>query len=159
MLKYCNTYLEMLKSVQNFLVHAFSYLFVTPMDLCYLFKLQLFILYLNKYITKFLDLFKGGGKNSQTAAVFIGRFCLLLFWAFIWVSRWLFLSLLIFSECWQLNTLYEHLETNFIWGFICSTYIIFMPSNTSHSKKEVGNSFVVKFFHREEKSLSKESSK
>jgi hypothetical protein len=55
---------------------------------------------------------------------------------------------LIFSECWQLNTLSGNLEPNFIWGFLCSTHIIFVPSNVSHSRKEMGNSFVVKFFHR-----------
>jgi hypothetical protein len=48
---------------------------VTPMDLCYLSKLQLFILYLNKNIAKIRDMFKRG-ENCQTAAVFIGRFYL-----------------------------------------------------------------------------------
>jgi hypothetical protein len=49
----------------------------------------------------------------------------------------------------QLNKLSGHPAPNFIWGFLCGTYIIFVPSNISHSRKEVGNSFVVKFFHRE----------
>jgi hypothetical protein len=53
------------------------------MDLCYSYKLQLFILYLNKNIAKFLDMLKGGQKIRQTAAVFIGRFCILLFLEFI----------------------------------------------------------------------------
>jgi hypothetical protein len=123
---------------------------VTPMEMCYLSKLQIFILYLNKNITKIRDLFKGCGKNHQIAVVIIGRFRVLLFWAFVWVLRWFFLSLLIFSECWQLNTLSGHLAPNFIWGFLCSTHIIFVPSNISHSRKEVRNSFVeMIFFHRE----------
>jgi hypothetical protein len=33
-----------------------------------------------------------------------------------------------------------------IWGFLRSTHIIFMPSYVIHSRKEIGNSFVVKFF-------------
>jgi hypothetical protein len=139
----------MLKSAQHFLVHDFSYFYVTPMDLYYLYKLQLFILYLNKNITKILDLFKWGRKIRQIATVFIDRFCLLLFWAFVWVSRWLFFSLLIFSESWQLNKLSRYLAPNFIWGFLCSSYIIFVPSNISHSRKEVGNDFMVKFFSQE----------
>jgi hypothetical protein len=49
------------------------------MDLRYLYKLQLFILYLNKNITKIHDLFKRGENIRQTAAVFIDKFCLLLF--------------------------------------------------------------------------------
>jgi hypothetical protein len=49
------------------------------MDLCYLYKLQLFILYLNKNIAKIHDMLMGGKKIRQTAAVFIGRLCLLLF--------------------------------------------------------------------------------
>jgi hypothetical protein len=149
MLKDCNTYLKMLKSTLHFLVHNFSYFYVIPMDLCYLSKFKIFILYLNKNIANIHDLFKGHGKICQVAAVFIDRFYLLLFWAFVWVSRWFLLSLLIFSECCKLNTLYVHLAENFIWGFLCSTYIIFVPSNISHSRKEVGNSFVVKIFHRE----------
>jgi hypothetical protein len=64
-------------------IALFSALFfmfsVTPMDLCYLNKFQLFILYLNKNITKICDLFKGGGKICQVAAVFIDKLCLLLF--------------------------------------------------------------------------------
>jgi hypothetical protein len=35
---------------------------VTPMDLCYLSKLQIFILYLNKNIAKIRDMFKRGEK-------------------------------------------------------------------------------------------------
>jgi hypothetical protein len=76
-------------------------------------------------------------------------FCLLFFWAFVWVSRWFFWSLLIFSECWKINTLYGHLLVNFIWGFLSSTHIIFVPFNVNHSRKEMRYSFVVKFFHRE----------
>jgi hypothetical protein len=34
---------------------------------------------MNKNIAKILDMFKGGGKILLTAAVFIGRFYLLLF--------------------------------------------------------------------------------
>jgi hypothetical protein len=43
----------------------------------------------------------------------------------------------------------EEKETNFIWGCLCSTHIIFMPSNAIHFRKEMENSFVVKVFHRE----------
>jgi hypothetical protein len=57
-----------------------------------------------------------------------------------------FLSLLKFIECWQLNALSGHLAPNLIWGFLCSTHIIFVPFNVSHSRKEIGNDFVVKFF-------------
>jgi hypothetical protein len=94
-----------------------------------------------KFVTCWGAIFFG-----KTAVVFIGRLCLLLFWAFIWVLRWFLLSLLIFSECWQLNKIYGHLERNFIWCFLCRTYVMFVPFNVSHSRKEVGNSFVVKFF-------------
>jgi hypothetical protein len=45
----------------------------------YLSKLNLFILYLIENILKILDMFKGGEKIHQIAAVFIGRLCLLLF--------------------------------------------------------------------------------
>jgi hypothetical protein len=119
------------------------------MDLCYLYKLKLFILYQNKNITKIRDLFKGGEK-------FIKQLLFLLTYFFFCFSERLFesqddslLCLFIFNECWQLNTLSGHLASNFIWVFLCSTYIIFVPSNICHSRKEVGNSFVVKFFHRE----------
>jgi hypothetical protein len=44
------------------------------MDLCYLCKFQIFILYLNKNITKISDLFKGGAKILQVAAVFMADF-------------------------------------------------------------------------------------
>jgi hypothetical protein len=53
------------------------------MDLCYLYKLNLFVLYLNTNILKIRDMFKGGEKIRQIAAVFIGRLCLLLFLAFV----------------------------------------------------------------------------
>jgi hypothetical protein len=52
---------------------------ITPMDPCYLYKLQLFILYLNKNIAKIRDMLMGDEKIRQTAIVFIGRFYLLLF--------------------------------------------------------------------------------
>jgi hypothetical protein len=60
-----------------------------------------------------------------------------------------FLSILIFYECWQLNILSGHLTPNFIWGFLSNTHIIFVPSNVIHSRKEMENNFVVKFFHME----------
>jgi hypothetical protein len=47
------------------------------------------------------------------------------------------------------NTLSGHLAPNFIWDFLCSTYIIFVPSNISQSRKEVENTFMVMFFHME----------
>jgi hypothetical protein len=59
------------------------------------------------------------------------------------------LSLLIFCESWQLNILSGHLTPNFMWGFLSSTHIIFVPSNIIHSRKEMGNSSVLKFFQRE----------
>jgi hypothetical protein len=77
-------------------------------------------------------MFKGGEKIHEAASVFIGS-----------------LSFAVLSICWKLNTLSGHRAPNFIWGFLCSTYIVFMPSNVNHSRKEMGNSFVVKFFHKE----------
>jgi hypothetical protein len=41
---------------------------------------------------------------------------------------------------WQLNILSRHYAPNFIWGFLYSTYIIFIPSNVNHSRKEMENS-------------------
>jgi hypothetical protein len=127
------------------------------MDLCYLSKLQLFIFYLNKNISKTCDMFKGGKKNCQASAIFIDIFCLLLFRAFVWVSRWLFLSILLFYECCQLNILYGNLTPNFIWDFFSSTYIIFMPSNVIHSRKEMRKCFVVKFFSQGRNNLQASS--
>jgi hypothetical protein len=49
------------------------------MDLCFLYELQLLILYMNKSIAKIRDILKEGEKIRQTAVVFVGRFCLLLF--------------------------------------------------------------------------------
>jgi hypothetical protein len=44
----------------------------------------------------------------------------------------------------SLDTLHQ-----ILFGVFFAAHIIFGPSNVSHSRKEVGNSFVVKFFHRE----------
>jgi hypothetical protein len=73
--------------------------------------------------------------------------------------KMILLNLLIFSKCWQLNTLSGHIAPNYIWGLLCNTHIIFVRCNISHSRKEVRNSFVVKFFTGMEYSSIKESSK
>jgi hypothetical protein len=49
----------------NFLIVS-----VTPMELYYLSKLQIFICYLNKNIEKNCNMFKGGEKIRQASAIF-----------------------------------------------------------------------------------------
>jgi hypothetical protein len=119
------------------------------MDLSYLYKLQLFILYLNKNIEKIGDMFKGANKFAKLLLFLLADSVFCCF-EHLFESQDDSLSLLIFSECWQLNKLSGHLAPNFIWGFLCSTHIMLLPSNVNHSRKEMGNSFVVNVFHREE---------
>jgi hypothetical protein len=45
----------------------FHIISVNPMDLCYLSKMPIFILYLNTNIAKIHDMFMGGEKIRQTA--------------------------------------------------------------------------------------------
>jgi hypothetical protein len=78
--------LELLKSVQYFLVHEFSYFSVTPMDLCYLYKLQIFILCLNKNSAKICFMFKGVKKSPNSCCFY-----------------WMILSFVVLSICLSLK--------------------------------------------------------
>ena len=60
----------------------------------------------------------------------------------IWVSIWFFLSLLIFCECWQLNTLSRHLKPNFIWRFYSILHVIFMPLMSPRRKDTTRKSVI-----------------
>jgi hypothetical protein len=111
--------------------------------------MKLFILYLNKNIAKLCDMFKGVEKFSKLLLFLLGDYVFCCFEHSFESQDDSFLVFFIFSECWQLNTLSGHFSPNFIWGFLCNTHIIFVPSNVSHSRKEMGNSFMVKFFHME----------
>jgi hypothetical protein len=87
----------------------------------------------------------GGKQILQAAAIFIDKsvFCCFehlfesqddSFWVFWYLMN---VGNLIYSL--------EH-ATNFIWSFHSSICFIFVPSNVNHCRKEMGNSFVAKFF-------------
>ena len=92
------------------------------------------------------------------AAIFLDRFCLVLQNPFFWVSTWFFLSILVFWEFLQLNTLSGHLKPNFIWGFYSSLHVIFMPL-MSPRRKRMGEFLCWSFFTGNEGTPNKEISK
>jgi hypothetical protein len=88
--------------------------------------------------TKNLDMFKGAKKLAKLLLFLLtdSVFCC---FEHLFESQDDFFSFLIFCEYWQLNILSGNLVPNFIWGFLSSTHIIFMPSNVIHSRKEMEN--------------------